>query len=155
MGVWNDERALTPGGGEARSLDALLRALTRYRVGAVFTRYSETAAAVNALRQRLPTLRDDDLLSGVTGKQIERLTARSLHDLTAGEQIDGPRVVRNLEALLSTLAADPARTALTLLSRVERPPHPRVLVLHSPYYVDRVRDAFGRARVAVWTDNEL
>ena len=140
--------------GEA-ALRALMPRLRRYRFGAIHVHHTDTPALLRALRTVLPSLVEVDLLEGRSGTEIEALLAHDVVTWSEEASVTVPAVLTGSEALWTALATRKQEDAWRALTLSETPLAPRLLLLHSPHFLDRYREALAGApepqRFVRWT----
>ena len=104
------------------------------------------------IQTQLPDTELVDLLKNLDAADIERLTARRLADrVVLPIEQSAPKILLNFEALFTTLEGRPQQQVKKHLVWAE-PLLPCLLILHSEYTTDRLRDAFSN-RMYLWKPN--
>ena len=124
-------------------LGVLLRHLRRYRVGAIYAPPDARAHVVRAFRTAVPEGATIDLLDGLDSGSLDGLLARDVVDWTEARDCAMPALVLHAEAVWSPLAPRKLGDAWRALVLSETPPAPRVLLIHSPAFVDQLAAAFA------------
>lgn len=136
-------------------LEQLLPRLRRYPLGWIYAPAHRAADAIAACRRALPDSDTYDLLSAVEPNDLDRLIAPHVRDLTAAAEQVKPLVVTGSEALWSALSDTALDRLWRSLVLIETPPAPRLIVLHSPLYLDRLERALNASpqsyRLVRWT----
>ena len=94
-----------------------------------------------------------DLLERVSTSKVNTLTATRLYDScipSAASQTRSPRLIFGFDPLFSILSRQAQETVSSRLSHAE-PLDPFVILIHSPYTEDRLRNDFSQVRIFEWT----
>lgn len=138
------------------ALGSLLSHLRRYRVGAVYAPPSRRAEIARVLAEVAPESVTLNLLNDITPEALDVLLARDVVARAEGTALAAPALVLNAEALWSPLAPRKLSDAWRALVLSEAPPAPRVLLLHSPAFLDGLAAAFRNTpspeRLLCWPD---
>lgn len=127
----------------------LVEKLRRYKVGLVQVEITALPEALPDLQSQLSGAVLTDLLQNLRAGDIERLTARRLAELVVPSAIESaPRIVLNFEALFTTLEGCSQQQVKKHLAWAE-PLTPCLVILHSNYTTDRLREAFPN-RIYQW-----
>lgn len=127
----------------------LVEKLRRYKVGVVQVDIAAFSEALLDIQSQLPGADLTDLLQNLNANEIERLTARRLAELvTSPKHESTPRIVLNFESLFTTLELESQQQLKKYLAWAE-PMMPCLLILHSEYTTDRLREAFSN-RMYQW-----
>lgn len=121
-------------------LEALVGRLVRYGIGAVYA--PPRTDVSEALRTILPDVQTVDVLDGLAPSTLDALLARDAAALAEAPRLLGPALIVGIEAVWSTLAPDKLEDAWRRIALSE-PPSPRLLLLRSPHFLDRLDRAFG------------
>ena len=121
----------------------LLGRLRRYRVGAVYVPPRGRGGVVAAVAGVASGVQTLDVLDGLGPAALDALLARDVVERTEAVGLDAPALVVGSEALWSPLALGKLDDVWRALVLTERPPAPRLLVLHSPLFLDRLERAFA------------
>ena len=123
-------------------LGALLSRLRRYRVGAVYAPFAARDAVARAFVGAAPGGATLDLLEGLAPGALDTLLSRDVVVRTEAGGRAAPLLINHSEALWSPLSPRKLGDAWRALALSEAPPAPRVLLLHSPFFLDRLDVAF-------------
>ncbi|RMG73904.1 MAG: hypothetical protein D6711_09975 [Chloroflexi bacterium] len=135
--------------GLSSGLLGLIEKLRRYKVGLVQVEIGALPEALLDLQSQLPDAVLTDLLQNLNEGDIERLTARRLAELVVPSAIERvPRIVLNFESLFTTLERSSQQQVIKHLAWAE-PLRPCLVILHSDYTTDRLREAFSN-RIYQW-----
>ena len=125
-------------------LRTLVARLRRYPVGAVHVAPGGVAALARSLGDvaGAGTL---DVLDGLEPGALDVLLDREAVARIEAPAYAGPALVVHAEALWAPLAPRALGGVWRALALSEAPPAPRVVVVHSPLFVDRLGAAFDRS----------